>query len=152
MHLSDGKLCGFPCYLRRSCLRKVLPSKTRVSLNPLVGDGGEIKENHDIAKEFNKFFSSVGAKPAAKFWSLNAPPVAATRCCEHFSFYVVEAEQMFKLLSGLHVNKEHGLDNVPARALRVRAAELAFLLATIFSYSLMTDTLPSDVEISQSDS
>ena len=38
-----------------------------MSLNSLIVYGTEIKEKHDIAKEFNKFFTSIDVKVAAKF-------------------------------------------------------------------------------------
>ena len=51
---------------------------------------------------------------------------------------------MLKMLSGLTIRKAHGLDNIPSRVLRDAALEVAFPLATVFSYSLITGTISSE--------
>ncbi len=123
-------------------LRKILPGKSKVTIDTLNIDNVEVKDTTGIATAFNSFFTTVGAKLAAKFQ--NTVPTTATHCREHFRFRVVEADQVSKLLKGLSVNKAQGLDNIPAKILKTAAPELAFPLATIFNYSLMTGTIPGE--------
>ena len=87
----------------------------------------------------------------AKFMNTNAPLVAAPQCREYFSFQIVAAEEVFKMLSALRVKKAHGLDDILARVLRIAAAEPAFptgyISSTILAYDLHH---PLGVEIRQS--
>ena len=82
----------------------------------------------------------MGAKLAEQFQTV--VPTTATRCLENVRFRVVDAEQVCKLLKGLSTNKAQGMDKIPAKILKIAATELAFPLATIFNYSLMTGTIP----------
>ena len=125
-------------------IKQLLPKSTSIpTVSVMVGDE-EVSDPLGIANAFNTFFTTVGSDLATQFANQADPPVIPSSGYESFKFKFITASEVMTLLSGLSISKAHGTDNIMARSLKVAANELSFPLATIYNFSLLTGTIPSE--------
>ena len=125
-------------------LKQLLPKSTSTStLSVMLGDA-EVSDPLGISSAFNTFFTTVGSDLAKQFANQADPPVIPSSGYEPFKFKLITASEVMTLLSELSISKAQGTDGIMARSLKVAANELSFPLATIFNFSLLTGTIPSE--------
>ena len=102
----------------------------------------EISGKKEIAKTFNKFFSSVGSKLAAAVNFSDTPHISPPINENYFSFSNVIKSSVQKLISKLDNNKATGLDGISVRALKAGSPFLSYYLTYLFNLSLSSGYVP----------
>jgi hypothetical protein len=129
-------------------LKTMLPKHVKENPTSVKTGDTDISDKKGIANVFNKFFTTIGANLAKKLKTSHAneplPNIVKPTCITQFKFDPVDVLDVHKALCMLNIGKATGLDNIPARILKVAATELAHPLATIFNFSLLTGQIPDE--------
>ena len=128
-------------------LKNLLPQKSHSDISGLEIGSKFVTLAKDMANEFNSFFINIGKNLADKIQSTSTYQnylFKAKTTSNNFCFETISSGDVFKLLNGLKTNKATGLDNIPARILKLAAPSISDSLAYLFNLSLTTGKVPSE--------
>ena len=93
-------------------------------INNLKVNGETLTDASSIADALNEYFVNVGPKLADQISESEVNPVDFLDQAEPsvFRFRRINVDEVSKLIAGLKMNKATGLDQIPARALKVGAS------------------------------
>ena len=127
-------------------LKSLLPITKSKSTITQVKDGDTIyTEDHDIAKSFNEYFTSIGSTLANKI--PQTPNLALQDLAppqESFRFQEIQINFTRKELKNLQLHKATGIDGIGSRLLKEGADELAEPLTYLYNLSIKTSKVPED--------
>ena len=124
-------------------LKEVLNDKKCSGIPNVMVDGVTVTEKSSIAKCFNDFFSTIGAKLASKF-TTRTFNFLSPRVETDFKFSYVEPSYILKQLQKLSCSKATGLDGLSARLLKVASPHICGPLSYIINFSLRSGTFPQE--------
>lgn len=129
-------------------LRHLIPKCKEHGIQGLEINGSLVTELEDITNHFNCFFTNIGevlagsipdtARCAIDHLQSYIPQVSSS-----FSFRCVSTDEVLKLLKSLPEDKATGLDDLPAKLLKMTADTIAPSLTKIINRSLKTGQFPS---------
>ena len=116
------------------------------NVNELLIDGISVSDPTFIAEELNDYFISIGSKLASEYEneaSTNVDDLSVNYTFNQSSdtflkFSPIHVDSVASTLRGLKACKATGLDNIPAKILKLSADIIAPLLTFIFNLSLAT--------------
>ncbi len=130
-----------------SNIRHVVPGKNRnTDVTCINTDNGECTNSKDIADVLNEYFANVGPSiskniPAADI-SHNNEEVNVNNNI-NFGFKDVNDEYIFDQLCSLPEKKATGVDEIPAKLLKISAEEITPIVTFLVNTSLRTGMFPS---------
>ena len=124
-------------------------SKNKCSNAPkkLRCDNTEVTDPTQIANRFNEYFTSIGENLAAGF--TNNPIDRAEKpnfFHQQFSFLPVDSDTTKDLLKEINSTKATGLDEIPAKLVKIGADALAFPFTHVINEILNSGTFPSKLK------
>ena len=113
-------------------------------INNLKVNGETLTDASSIADALNQYFVNVGPKLADQIHESEVNPVYFLDQPEPsvFRFRRIDVNEVSKLIAGLKTNKATGLDQIPARALKVGASVVSQPLTHILNSSLSLGIFP----------
>lgn len=129
------------------CINKYIEAKDQTqSIKLIKHDNKELIEPSDIAHVFNKNFSNIGPKLAAKIITddisaTQSSMISVNRC--NFSFYLSpkDSKEVQKILLDLR-NNSAGNDGIKAEILKKVADIIAYPIATLVKASFQLGSFP----------
>ena len=132
-------------------LKNLLPSKSNSGIVSLSAGEKMLTVASDIANEFNSYFVNIGSNLAAKLHTgttdISYHQYLHKLCgsrSSNFTFHIISADQVLKVLQNLSVTKATGLDNIQAKVLKICAPSIAQSISYIFNLSLRTGSFPCE--------
>ena len=112
-------------------------------------DNGSVVSGSDLSEAFNDYFINIGPKLAAESTSNSTNDVdkylkISKLNLPFFNFGNLSTENVLSTLKHLQTSKSTGLDNIPAKMLKIAAHVLAPSLTYIFNVSLSTGIFVDD--------
>ena len=113
-------------------------------INNLQVNGETLIDASSIAEALNEYFVNVGPKLADQIPESDVNPVDFLEQPgpSVFRFRRIDVDEFSKLIAGLKTNKATGLDQIPARALKVGASVVSQPLTYILNSSLSLGIFP----------
>ena len=115
-------------------------SKRNTAVPPLVRDGALITNPVDKAEAFNSYFSSQCHFDTSVHYPPLPTPYTLTNCV--MAPFYISAEEVYKTLQSLNINKANGADGISNRMLKMASVEICSPLADLFNYCLLTECFP----------
>ena len=125
-------------------INKLIPGKKQCASGPksIIDNGVEVSDKKEMARVFNDFFASIGAKLAETFNFNDTNHINPPINNNHFVFSNVRLSTVQKIISNLDNNKATGLDEINVRALKAGSPILSYYLTFLFNLSLTTGKVP----------
>jgi hypothetical protein len=112
------------------------------NISQLKIDETIISDDIKIAESFNNYFVSIGAELASEIENNSLDSSSSenvnSRSSIQFKFSEINVHEVFLLLHKLKTSKSTGIDNIPARALKISAEIISPSLTWIFNLSIKT--------------
>ena len=114
-------------------------NKNYTSIKELIIDDAIISDEQSIAESFNNFFVNIGAKLASEIDDL--PHEESTNNLSQtiesiFKFSEISTLEIISEIRNLKASKSTGIDNIPAKVLKLSADIIGPSIAKIFNISL----------------
>ena len=127
---------------------------TKESEKKLITDDGKIlTKSEEICNEFNIFFANIGPKRASKIpKTLTSSKLTDIHSSSNsFYFEPITPEETYQqiLLGLLDENKAKGIDNIPAKVIKLVAEYLALTLSTIFNFCSNDGIFPAVLKVAK---
>ena len=151
-------------YRNRIRNKKNNPKQAWKTVNDILGRGrkndtiNEIKVDHNtvssptkISECFNDYFANAGPNIANSIGRCNSnyEHYVAKVNNSSFTFQTVSHSKVFKLLEALVTSKATGVDEIPARILKLAAPVIINSITKIFNCSIVTGYFPLDWKIAR---
>lgn len=128
-------------------IRNVIPSKSKDSkISMIKSDNGPLTKPKDKANELNNFFANIGPQLANNIHSNNFCNYDEndTSDSDHqFVFKNVNCDYVHSQFVKLSDDKATGLDNIPAKLLKVAAPIITPVITHIINHSFTSCTFPT---------
>ena len=117
----------------------------------MIVDEIELNDELDIANSFNEYFRNVASTLLENRSSpgIQQPVPQSQTPSKIFSLPTINEWDMLKALSTMNQTKATGIDNIPAKALKIVAPHISMILAKIFNLSYSTGHFPSSFNVAK---
>ena len=129
----------------------ILNNKKSKSINKIKVNNNELTDQNVITKEFNKYFSTIGAKLAENFNSVNTNHKAYLMNNVENSFFLHFATEweITKEINNLDCKKSPGYDEISVKFLQAAKNLIAKPLMLIFNKAITTGQYPDALKIAK---
>lgn len=138
-------------------VRFALQSKKQTAnINKLVVENKELTEPKLIANSLNSYFTKIADSVPSNGYqrcgtrSFSTSPTVSTLVADHgqqsfdsFGFKHISNEEVYNALISMNTTKATGGDDIPAKAIKLVAGQIAPSIAYLFNESFNLGTFPS---------
>ena len=132
-------------------LNELLNKQSKVTaVKEIVINGEPVRDDKDIANEFNKYFSTIGPKLAGDIFSSDHDHqhymTPESRGTNVFQFRNITNTQIKKEIKKAKATKSSGIDKISIKLLQAAGDSIIDSLTYIFNLSLNTGIFPDDLK------
>jgi exonuclease III len=124
-------------------LKSMLPKQKSKNITKLEINGQPVNNSQGICTAFNSFFTTIGAKLAARFGPPTTRQTSGGARETKFKFNSIPAQSIEKELRNLSAKKAGGIDCIPSKICKLAAPVIAQPLHYLFNTSLEKGMLPN---------
>ena len=121
-------------------------SNSKKSIDKLVVDGQDIKDNFEVANLLNRYYVSIGAKLDKDIPYTSFSPLSYVRSNPHnFFLYPVQPHEICSLIDNLK-KSSNKLDSLPCSFLKFSSNLVSYPLPLIINESFKSGVFPNQLE------